>query len=106
MTDHRDPQPAEWVMGARALDTKLEISVTEDISPGQRVTTELSIYPSRSRAGETESGEADGRSASAAELQLHGFGVRGSEAVHGTEGPGESNAGRTDRGDSRPLISV
>lgn len=34
MTDHRDPQPAEWVMGARALDTKLEISVTEDISPG------------------------------------------------------------------------
>lgn len=85
---------------ARALDTKLTITVTKHTSQCWRVTTELYIYLSRSGAGETESGEADGRSASAAELQLHGFRVRGGEAVHGAERPGESHAGSPDPGDS------
>ena len=99
MTDCRDPQPAKGTTSARALDTKLAMTVTRHTF--RRVTTELYIYLSRSGAGEAQSGEADGRSASAAELQLHGFRVRGSEAVHGAEGPGESHSGSPDPGDSR-----
>lgn len=55
-------------MGVRVLDIKLEISVIEDIFFGQRVITEFFIYFLRSRAGEIEFGEVDGRFASVVEF--------------------------------------
>lgn len=53
----------------------------------------------RGWAGKRESGEADVRFESAAELQCNGGWVRGSEAVHGAKRQGESTFGSTSRGD-------